>query len=239
MERETPYQKQLEGKISIMKRSLDAVDHDQIEEHQRLQDLKDQLMLAEQRENHQRDKAEKLLAGSGIGKRFLSATFENFERDRMPKAYDMALGYVDAFRDNDGEGLLFTGDVGTGKTHLAAAVAVEIIRRYSSTVEFVSYVEVLADIRAAFSNHSYEAVRLEESMREAKLLVIDDLGKEKPSPFTNEFLYRVINGRYKDKRPIIITSNLGIEELSERIDYTVFSRIVDICKTNYVKSSGF
>ena len=76
-----------------MKRSLDAVDHDQIEEHQRLQDIKDQLMLAEQRENHQRDKAEKLLAGSGIGKRFLSATFENFERDRMPKAYDMALGY--------------------------------------------------------------------------------------------------------------------------------------------------
>ena len=148
----------------------------------------------------------------------------------MPKAYDIALGYVETFDKNDGEGLLFTGDVGTGKTHLAAAIAAEIIRKYLATVEFVSYTEALATMRAAFSESNNNDIILEERMRKADLLVIDDLGKENLSAFTKNVLYRVVNGRYKDKLPLIITSNYGIESLSERLDYGTFSRIVDLCK---------
>ena len=201
-----------------------------LKQNRKLNELKEQLMIAQRREDFQRKRAEKMYAEGGVGKRFLTATFENFERQRMPKAYDIALGFAEKFDENDGEGLLFTGDVGTGKTHLAAAIANKIIRKYSATVEFVSYVEVLADIRTAFSNHSEEAYLLEERMRKAGLLVIDDLGKERPSPFTNELFYRVVNGRYKDRLPMIITSNYGVESLSERLDYPVFSRLVDTCK---------
>ncbi|MBQ3465417.1 MAG: ATP-binding protein [Firmicutes bacterium] len=201
-----------------------------LKQNQKLNELKEQLMIAQQREDFQGKRAEKMFVEGGVGKRFLTATFENFERQRMPKAYDIALGFAEKFDENDGEGVLFTGDVGTGKTHLAAAIANKIIRKYSATVEFVSYVEVLADIRAAFSNHSEEAYLLEERMRKADLLVIDDLGKEKPSPFTNELFYRVVNGRYKDRLPMIITSNYGVESLSERLDYPVFSRLAAICR---------
>ena len=201
-----------------------------LKQNRKLNELKEQLMIAQRREDFQRKRAEKMFVEGGVGKRFLTATFENFERQRMPKAYDIALGFAEKFDENDGEGLLFTGDVGTGKTHLAAAIANKIIRKYSATVEFVSYTEVLADMRAAFSNHSEEAYLLEERMRKAGLLVIDDLGKEKPSPFTNELLYRVVNGRYKDKLPMIITSNHGVESLSERLDYPVFSRLVAMCR---------
>ena len=201
-----------------------------LKQNQKLNELKEQLMIAQQREDFQGKRAEKMFVEGGVGKRFLTATFENFERQRMPKAYDIALGFAEKFDENDGEGVLFTGDVGTGKTHLAAAIANKIIRKYSATVEFVSFVEVLTDIRAAFSNHSEEAYLLEERMRKADLLVIDDLGKEKPSPFTNELFYRVVNGRYKDRLPMIITSNYGVESLSERLDYSVFSRLVAICK---------
>ncbi len=203
---------------------------DYLQQNHKLRELKEQLKMAQQREDFQKKRAEKLFEESGVGKRFLTAGFENFEQQRMPKAYDIALGFAESFDKNDGEGLLFTGDVGTGKTHLAAAIAAEIIRKYSATVEFVSYTEVLTDIKAAFSNHSEEAYMLEERMRKADLLVIDDLGKEKPSPFTNELFYRVVNGRYKDKLPMIITSNYGVESLSERLDYSVFSRLVAICK---------
>ena len=77
---------------------------------------------------------------------------------------------------------------------------------------------------------SYRWQYIEERMRKADLLVIDDLGKEKPSPFTNELFYRVVNGRYKDKLPMIITSNYGVESLSERLDYAVFSRLVAMCR---------
>ena len=99
-----------------------------------LRELKEQLMIVQQREDFQRKRAEKMFVEGGVGKRFLTATFENFERQRMPKAYDIALGFAEKFDENDGEGVLFTGDVGTGKTHLAAAIAAEIIRKYSATV---------------------------------------------------------------------------------------------------------
>ena len=201
-----------------------------LKQNRKLNELKEQLMIVQQREDFQRKRAEKMFVEGGVGKRFLTATFENFERKRMPKAYDIALGFAEKFDQNDGEGLIFTGDVGTGKTHLAAAIAAKIIRNNSATVEFVSYVEVLTNIKAAFSNHSEEAYMLEERMRKTDLLVIDDLGKEKPSPFTNELFYRVVNGRYKDRLPMIITSNYGVESLSERLDYPVFSRLVAMCK---------
>lgn len=203
---------------------------DYLKQKHQLRELKEQLMIKQQRDDFQKKRAWKLFEESGVGKRFLTAGFENYERERMPKAYDIALGFAEKFDKNDGEGLLFTGDVGTGKTHLAAAISAEIIRKYSATVEFVSYTEALATIRAAFSESNNNDVKLEERMGKADLLVIDDLGKENLSAFTKNVLYRVVNGRYKDKLPLIITSNYGIESLSKRLDYGTFSRIADVCK---------
>ena len=203
---------------------------DYLKQKRQLRELKEQLMIKQQRDDFQKKRAWKLFEESGVGKRFLTASFENYERERMPKAYDIALGFAEKFDKNDGEGLLFTGDVGTGKTHLAAAISAKIIRKYSATVEFVSYTEALATMRAAFSESNNNDVKLEERMRKADLLVIDDLGKENLSAFTKNVLYRVVNGRYKDKLPLIITSNYGIESLSERLDYGTFSRIADVCK---------
>ena len=101
-----------------------------LKQNQKLNALKEQLMIAQQREDFQGKRAEKMFVEGGVGKRFLTATFENFERQRMPKAYDIALGFAEKFDENDGEGVLFTGDVGTGKTHLAAAIANKIIKKY-------------------------------------------------------------------------------------------------------------
>lgn len=201
-----------------------------LRQKRQLSELEEQLMIMQQRDDFRKKRAWKMYEESGVGKRFLTASFENYERERMPKAYDIALGYAETFDKNDGEGLLFTGDVGTGKTHLAAAISAEIIRKYAATVEFVSYTEALATMRAAFSESNNNDKILEERMVKADLLVIDDLGKENLSAFTKNVLYRVVNGRYKEKLPLIITSNYGIKSLSERLDYGTFSRIVDGCK---------
>ena len=201
-------------------------------------ELEDKLLSLDNYLRIQGEKSKKLLCESGIGKRFLNVSFENFERKRMPKAYDIAKGYADNFHNNNGEGIIFTGGVGTGKTHLAAAICKEVTYKYSTTVEFVSYVQLLADIRAAFSGNK-NIGEIEEKMMKTGLLVIDDLGKEKQSQFSNETLYRVVNERYKNELPVIITTNWPLETLSERLDYAVFSRLIGTCKVVEMSGSDY
>jgi DNA replication protein DnaC len=200
-----------------------------------MNELEDKLLSLDNRLLVQRKKSEKLLYESGIGKRFLNASFDNFDRKWEPDAYEVAKQYVESFPMSDGKGLIFTGGVGTGKTHLAAAICREVISRYSTTVEFVSYVQLLADIRAAFSDNR-NIGEIEEKMMKTGLLVIDDLGKEKQSQFSNEMLYKVVNERYKNELPMIITTNWPLKSLSERLDYAVFSRLIGTCKV--VETSG-
>ena len=153
-------------------------------QHQ-LSEYEERLLIIGKQVEQKRKHAEKILNESGIGKRFLNVGFENFERERMPDAYDIAFKFADEFDRNKGNGLIFTGGVGTGKTHLAASIASHIINKYSVTVEFVSYVDILADIRAAFSNNTGCEAKIEARLCEAPLLIIDDLGKEKQSKFTD------------------------------------------------------
>lgn len=201
----------------------------QDKQHQ-LSEYEERLCVIDCRLEQGRKHARQILRDSGIGKRFLETCFESFEQEYMPHAYETALQFAEGFDKNQGRGLIFTGDVGTGKTHLAAAIASHIVEKYSVTVEFVSYVDLLADIRAAFSDKVKDVAKIEEKLCEAPVLIIDDLGKEKQSEFTNELLFRVVNRRYKDNLPLIVTTNYRLPELAKRLDYAVFSRIVELCK---------
>lgn len=192
--------------------------------------LVEELEIVDKKLAYRKRKAEQLLGNSGIGERFLEASFENYERKCMPAAFDAAVEYADEFDHNRGTGLIFTGNVGTGKTHLAAAIASHIIKNFYVTVDFVVFTDTLSDIRNAIAKGSNETEAIENQMCSSSLLIIDDLGKEKQSQFTNELLYRVINKRYKENLPVIITTNYTLQELAERLDYAVFSRIVEMCK---------
>lgn len=201
----------------------------QYKQHQ-LSEYEERLCIIDCRLEQGRKHAQQILRDSGIGKRFLETCFENFEQEYMPYAYETALRFAENFDKNQGCGLIFTGDVGTGKTHLAAAIARHIVEKYSVTVEFVSYVDLLADIRAAFSDKAKDVAKIEEKLCDAPVLIIDDLGKEKQSEFTKELLFRIVNRRYKDKLPLIVTTNYRLPELAKRLEYAVFSRIVELCK---------
>lgn len=192
--------------------------------------LKEDLEIVNKKLDYRKRRAEQLLENSGVGNRFFEADFKSYEREYMPAAFDVALRYADEFDRNDGMGLIFTGDNGTGKTHLAAAIASHIINNFYVTVSFVVFTEVLSAIRKAIAKGTNEAEEIEEQMCNSSLLIIDDLGKEKESQFTKELLYRVINTRYKEKLPLIITTNLTLQELAARLDYAVFSRIVEMCR---------
>jgi hypothetical protein len=116
--------------------------------------LVEELEIVDKKLSYRKRKAEQLLENSGIGERFLESNFENYERKCMPAAFDVALQYAEKFDNNRGMGLIFTGNHGTGKTHLAAAIASHIIKNFYVTVNFVVFTDVLSDIRNAIATGS-------------------------------------------------------------------------------------
>ncbi len=134
-------------------------------------------------------------------------------------AYDQARQYADAL-----EGwLVLFGGYGCGKTHLAAAIANQAIER-GQPVLFVVVPDLLDYLRATFGPNSpvsYDQ-RFDE-VRNAPLLILDDLGTQSATPWAEEKLFQILNYRYNARLPTVITSNHSLEE----IDLRIRSRLVD------------
>lgn len=141
-----------------------------------------------------------------------------------------------------------TGDVGVGKTHLAVA----LIRKYIATIKpyyddkrkeymldidqfnlpvFIEVQELLLRIRASYHKDSTETeMDVVDRYTYTPLLVLDDLGAEKDSEFSTLMLYLIINRRCSNDRTTIITSNLSIDEIRDRLSERISSRIKGMCK---------
>ena len=169
-----------------------------------------------------------------IGLRFKAKTFSNFDKSRSPAAYKICLEYARNFLDNlkNGKGLFLTGNVGSGKTHLVVAIIDYIARihkrKIKSFVTFKTSVNMLAEIKYSFDKNSTEQVI--EDYENCCLLVIDDLGSEKTTDWTNELFYKIIDYRYSNLKPLIITTNLTDQELKEKLSERLISRIYEMCK---------
>jgi DNA replication protein DnaC len=119
--------------------------------------------------------------------------------------------------------LIFFGGYGCGKTHLAAAIANEAVER-GCAVLFVVVPDLLDHLRATYSPNS--PVRYDqrfEEVRNAPLLILDDLGTQSSTQWAQEKLFQILNHRYNARLPTVITSNQGMEE----IDLRIRSRMVD------------
>jgi len=119
--------------------------------------------------------------------------------------------------------LVLLGGYGCGKTHLAAAIANRCIER-GQAVLFVTIPDLLDYLRAAFSPTSttrYDQ-RFDE-VREAPVLILDDLGTQSSTPWAQEKLFQILNYRHNARLPTVITSNQSLEE----IDLRLRSRMVD------------
>lgn len=166
-----------------------------------------------------------MLSESNLGRRFEDRTFENFDRGQFPTAYEKVKAYAEGFGSNCGESLLLTGNPGTGKTHLAAAATNYIVKELGMPVRFGSFLELLENLKKGFGS----ADDLGRELVDVPLLVIDDLGKERQSEWSNAVLYRVINGRYENYAPVIITTNEDLQTLRHNVGEATFSRIIEMC----------
>ena len=161
---------------------------------------------------------------------FRDKSFKTFN-PRVPgvqEAYQVALEYA----QNPDGWLLLLGPNGCGKTHLAAAIANQSLND-GALVLFAVVPDLFFDLRASFAPTALEThEQLFFRMREAELLVLDDLGAQKNSPWTAEKLFQLLNYRYNSGFPTVITANLqGLQGIDERIR----SRLNDVCLVNRVR----
>jgi DNA replication protein DnaC len=145
----------------------------------------------------------------------------------------------------NGNGLLFTGNIGTGKTHLAVGILQALVLEKSVPALFCDYRELLKAIGNSY-NPQVAATELEvlRPVFEAEVLVLDELGAAKPTEWVWDTVAHILNTRYNDHRTTIITTNYanhapgGIgargareETLGDRIGERMRSRLAEMCVT--------
>lgn len=153
---------------------------------------------------------------------FRERTFYTFN-PRVPGVQEAFSAARDYANDPDGW-LVMIGRNGCGKTHLAAAIANQRLEK-GSLVLFTTVPDLLDHLRATFAPSS-EVVydQLFSNMREAELLVLDDLGSEQSSSWASEKLFQLLNYRYNLRFPTVITTNnIRLQSVDERIR----SRLMD------------
>lgn len=169
-----------------------------------------------ERQRKLRERVERLLGKSGIKKRFQQRTFENFRRDTKGREanFRVAKSYADNWPMHfaNGDGLYIEGTNGTGKTHLAAAIALQLIRSGIPVICKTSS-DLLMDIKRTFDTDGTSEAQVLDVYKSVDLLIVDDLGKEQCSDWSMSTLYSIFNDRYEDMKPTIITTNYGADDL--------------------------
>ncbi len=170
-----------------------------------------------------------------LPKRFREVSFErepvvSIERGnaaviRAVRQYVRGIGA----RLDEGRGIWFTGDVGTGKTTLAMLVS-KAAMDADRTVAIYSLPRLLGLLRDSYDDDAaYTLNELLDRLCAVDLLHVDDVGAEQSSPWVLEQLYTIVNTRYEDGRAMVLTTNLDRDALEAQIGARTVSRLYEMC----------
>jgi DNA replication protein DnaC len=193
----------------------------------------------------------------GIPEYLQEKTFDSFDRSLQRQVFDAVKTWADGFSIDAAWGypslVLWSGGYGQGKTHLAVAACNSIIESWDGDPErapcpirFESGPGLVRRVRATYNippdNPYHETEEMVyQQLRGVRLLVLDDVGKEKPSAHTREVYFYVVDERLKMGLPVLITSNLplnGPDSLEELMGSATVSRIVGMCQGSCLELKG-
>ena len=185
------------------------------------------------------NKVDKIIKNSKMSKRNLNYKFENFEvNSNNKKVYQCLKNYSEKLvNEVERKGLILVGNNGVGKTHLACSIANELIKN-GIPIIYGTLINLLAELKNTYDVYNnISEMKIIKLYEKVDLLIIDDLGKEKPSEWGLEKLFTIINSRYENNLPVIITTNYDQNSLIDRLSIngeietakSIISRLYEMC----------
>ena len=241
------YRKIIEWELYGTKRTI-ALDYERCEcndaqAYWNEYDLKKLRMLEEEKKLELMQKfsrkVEKIIRNSKMSKRNLSYKFDNYEPNNSNrKVFNNLKKYSERLVNGiEKKGLILIGNNGVGKTHLACSIANKLIEN-GTPVIYGTLINLLAELRNSYDiDKNISEMEIFKLYENVDLLIIDDLGKEKPSEWGLEKLFTIINSRYENNLPVIITTNYNQNSLMERLSLngeiepakSIISRLYEMC----------
>jgi DNA replication protein DnaC len=200
-------------------------------------------------------RTDRQIARTRIPKRYEHCTLDNFDTDFPSSTGSLKYAHLNARKfvqsyplETRGTGLLLTGSIGVGKTHLAVGILQALVHERGATGLFYDYRELLKQIQNSY-NRQVQATELEilAPVFDAEVLVLDELGASKPTDWVWDTVAHILNTRYNDRRTTIITTNYANapqlagpqregaagaareESLGDRIGERMRSRLQEMC----------
>ena len=176
------------------------------------------------------------LSKAGVPPKYLACSFENF---KPGKPLDQPFKLCKDYARDPSSSLFIYGSYGTGKTHMAVAIARELLLQGKKVV-FTSVPRLLFEIRKAFQEDTREteAVYIERYCS-CEFLVLDDFGLEKATEWARQTMDYIIYQRDNLLKPMVVTSNLSLDEISQKIDGRIASRLAGMGRVVHFKGPDY
>jgi DNA replication protein DnaC len=191
---------------------------------------------------------ERLIAQARIPKRYQHCDFTNYRayNEQLESALEYCSRMADRFPIVD-KGVFLQGPPGVGKTHMAVAILLRVMRTKGARGLFYDTRDLLRVIRATYDPVARSAeMDVLGPVMKADILVLDDLGAEKTSEWVEETLNLIVNSRYSEKRTTIFTSNYDDnpdntdpDSLVFRIGFRMRSRLHEMCEFKYLDGADY
>lgn len=170
------------------------------------------------------------LFATGIAARFRRCSLDNYRTPLAGQkaALDECRAYVDQFQENYDAGrcLLLLGNFGNGKTHLGCAVLKAVVREHGAKALYVPAADIIAAIKSSFGRDSDVTEQsIFAELASVDLLLIDEIGAQGGTEFERQALHTIIDARYRNMFPTIVTSNLPSAELAAYIGDRALDRL--------------
>lgn len=172
------------------------------------------------------------------------AIFQTAYRSQVKKVYAYSQKFCDELKLNSesSQGLFIHGPTGSGKSYLLGCIANYLVEHMS--VRYMVYADFLDSLRATFNSRDsgQSEQQLVDEVKNVDLLLLDDMGIEKPTEFSLKNLAQIIDYRYRSLKPVVVTSNFTLEELIRRTQTDLYGerivwRLGEIC-SNILELKG-